>query len=137
MAVSPLERLAALLFPGKPLESCDAVALKMFLDDATLWVENYLTPNCPDLDPEKIPVITGYLAAHFSTLTTTGPELVSARRQDIQEQYAQLPGGQVSRFISLAAAFDPCGIIEDMLGGELKFKFRVGRGYRVETGTAP
>lgn len=122
--------------------ACGDVRLQIAIDDANAWIDNNLIPKCPPLQPggaqeEKLPIIERYLAAHFAVIATEGLELQSARRQDIQETYASLPEGQTTRWIALAAAFDPCGVIEDEFTDRRKAHYRVGKGYSCKTGTRP
>lgn len=103
-----------------------------FIGDASEWVDNYLVGHCPGLDAGKLPIIEKYLAAHLASVATPGAVgvLTSAARQDIRETYAAPGQGQESRYIGVAASFDPCGIVEEFwIGARKRFRAVVGRGY--------
>lgn len=109
---------------GDPSADCQT-----FIDDASLWIDNYLVGRCRSLAADKLPVIEKYLAAHMYARATTGGELVRAQRGDIMEQYAQASASETTRFIQTAAAFDPCGIVAAAFQGKSRTFGYVGRGY--------
>lgn len=106
--------------------------VEAFLIDASAWVDNYLVGACSALAADKLPIIEKYIAAHLVAVASPGATgtLVGATRQDISEKYAQPGDKQQSRYIGVAAAFDPCGIVEEFwIGARPKFRARVGTGY--------
>ena len=110
----------------------DAAGVMPFLAAASTWVDNYMVGTCAALSVDKLPIITKYIAAHLIAIGSAGSGgvLLSARRQDIAESYAAPNQGEGSRYIAVAAAYDPCGIVEEFwIRGRPKFRARVGRGY--------
>lgn len=102
-----------------------------FIDDASLWVDNYLVGQ-PCVAEDKLATIEKYLAAHLISTASPGASgaLTSAKRQDISESYARPAQGETSRYIAVAAAFDACGIVEEhWVRTRPRFRALVGEGY--------
>jgi hypothetical protein len=117
------------VMPGTDL---DATAILPFLEDASLWVDNYLASGqCRGLNANKMGVIEKYLAAHLATLASGvgAGEVIQAQRADISERYAQLKDGQSTRYVAVASAMEPCGIVAEHWMGGRRVKAVVGKGY--------
>lgn len=99
-----------------------------FITDAHVWVNKFLNGVCTSLTETELTVIEKYLAAHFITLKE--PRLKQVKLGDVSETYQR--DDKVTEYLTTAASFDPCGIIEDHLipsSTKKRVQFRVGEGF--------
>jgi len=111
--------------------------VQLLLEDASIWVDNYLVGKCRGLADDKLEIIERYLAASFVKATEeTDGQLVEAQRGDIREKYAEhgMGEGPGAVFLRRAAAFEPCGIVGEHFLGWNRFRARVGKGYATRGG---
>lgn len=80
-----------------------------FIDDASAWVDDYLT-DC-GMSAARLKKIEMYLAAHYITLRD--PRLRQQAVEDARETYQR--DTQVTEYLRQAIAEDECGIIKDRL----------------------
>ncbi len=127
LRVDPGDVLAIL-----PDTDLDDTSVLPFLEDASTWVDNYLASGqCAGLGEGKLPIIEKYLAAHLASLVSSlgAGDLIQAQRADVSERYAGLGDGEATRYIAVAAAMEPCGIVAEHWMRKPRLKAFVGAGY--------
>jgi hypothetical protein len=107
--------------------------IEQYISDASAWIDENVVGHCDLLpvDDASEPVweiIERYLAIAF---ITEGRQkvLTSARRQDIAETYATRDPKAGSYWFTLAAGYEPCGIIKVAFLGQRRAFADVGIGF--------
>lgn len=113
-------------------ETIDADKISLAIDTATLWIDENLVGNCSALGTSELRFIELYLSAHLAVYTEEGGDLIQSARADVSERYAEVGKGHATRYITTAAAFDPCGIVAERWMDKKRVRFKVGTTYQAD-----
>ena len=97
-----------------------------FIEDASLWVDEFLA-SLPSPSPAPVlAAIEKYLACHLITLRD--PRLKSVKLDKVSETYQR--DSTTTEYLKQAAALDKSGTVEDrLISGRHKVTYRVGSGF--------